>query len=183
MFLSLAELPILRNVRSHNASVSEVYWAGGHFLALALCAPTLPARGQVVLTLANPVTDSFPLVDIDVNVTQNGGPAALISGTNFTVREDGIPGNVIGLTGCGGTSSAAIALVVDTSTSMNVSLGSGPAKNRSYAKFNDAISKFIASMPGPSLVALVPFADTSTLWYPDSINSFIHPTTLRILLR
>src|SRR5487761_1772185 len=126
------------------------------WLTTILLAFAMPARGQVVLTLANPVTDSFPLVTIDVNVTQNGAPAQLISGTNFTVREDGIPGNVIGLAGCGGTSSAAIALVIDTSASMNASLGSGPIKNRSYVAFNDAVSKFIASIPGPSLLALIP---------------------------
>ncbi|MFI5200854.1 MAG: VWA domain-containing protein, partial [Candidatus Kapaibacterium sp.] len=142
------------------------------WLLVLLLAFAFPARGQVVLTLANPVTDSFPLVDLDVNVTQNNAPAQLISGTNFSVREDGIPGNVIRLTGCGGTSSAAIALVVDTSASMQASLGSGSVKNRSYAAFNDAVSKFIASIPGPSQVALVPFADTSSLWYPDNVNSF-----------
>ena len=149
----------------------KILWLGGVLLALSISA-WIPARGQVVLTLANPVTDSFPIVDLDVNVTQNNAPAQLISGTNFTVREDGIPGNVIRLTGCGGTSSAAVALVVDTSASMQPSLGSGPVKNRSYAMFQDAVSKFIASIPGPSQVALVPFADSSTLWYPDSINSF-----------
>jgi|GEM_PF-3529337 len=142
------------------------------WLAVILLVFAQPAQGQVVLTLENPVADSFPIVHIDVNVTQNGGPASLITGTNFSVREDGTPGNVIGLTGCGGTSSAAIALVVDTSSSMNASLGSGPTLNRSYSTFNNAISKFLASIPGPSLVALVPFADTSTLWYPDSVNSF-----------
>ncbi|HEX5315534.1 MAG TPA: vWA domain-containing protein, partial [Candidatus Kapabacteria bacterium] len=135
-----------------------------------LLAVAVPVRGQVVLTLANPVIDSFPLIDLDVNVTQNGAPATLLSGANFSVREDGIPATVIGLTGCGGTSSAAIALVVDTSASMQFSLSSGPVKNRSYAAFDDAISKFIASIPGPSLLSLVPFADSSTYSYP--INSF-----------
>ncbi|HZK75282.1 MAG TPA: VWA domain-containing protein [Candidatus Kapabacteria bacterium] len=145
----------------------KILWLAILFLPFAL-----PARGQVVLTLANPVTDSFPLVKIDVNVTQNGAPAALISGTNFSVSEDGSPANVVGLTGCGGTSSAAIALILDTSASMQASLGSGSIKNRSYAAFDDAVSKFIASIPGPSLLALVPFADSSTYWYPERINSF-----------
>src|SRR5665213_3669298 len=98
----------------------KIFWRTAILLATAF-----PARGQVVLTLTNPVIDSFPLVDIDVNVTQNGSPAALLSGSNFSVREDGIPGNVIGLTGCGGTSSAAIALVFDTSASMQQSLTPG----------------------------------------------------------
>ncbi len=144
------------------------------WLAVTLLALAIPLRAQVVFTLGKPVTDSFPLIRVDVNVTQNNGPAALITGTNFTVREDGFPGSVIGLSGCGGTLSAAIALVVDTSSSMQLSLGSGPATNRSYAMFDNAVSEFVAHSPGPSLIALVPFANTSNYFYrgADSSNAF-----------
>ncbi len=140
--------------------------------AVMLLALALPARGQVVLTLSNPATGGFPIVDVDVHVTQNGAPATSLGASNFSVREDGVPASVIALTGCGGTSSAAIALVVDTSASMQASLGSGPTKNRSYGMFDEAISQFIANIPGPSLLALVPFADTSSYWYPERANSF-----------
>ena len=148
-------------------SLPRSIWLIASLLILAV-----PLRAQVVFTLGTPVTDNFPIIDVPVNVTENGAPAALISGTDFTVREDGVPGNVISLTGCGGTSSVAIALVVDTSQSMQQSLGSGPSTNKSYAMFDNAVSKFVASIPGPSLIALVPFADTSKYFYPDSTNTF-----------
>ena len=141
-------------------------------LIASLLVLAIPLRAQVVFTLGTPVTDNFPIVDVPVYVTENGAPAPLISGTDFTVREDGIPGNVISLTGCGGTSSVAIALVVDTSQSMQQSLGSGPSTNKSYGMFDNAVSKFVASIPGPSLIALVPFADSSKYFYPDSTNTF-----------
>ncbi len=130
----------------------------------------LPVRGQIVLTISAPDIDSFPIVKVGVNVTQNGGPATQIGGSTFTVHEDGTPGNVLGLAGCGGNSSAGIAIVLDTSQSMDASLGSGPPGNRTYAMFDTAIEQFIASFPGPSQLVLVPFADNSTYWYPDTIT-------------
>ncbi len=130
------------------------------------------AEAQVVLTAGNVVTDSFPIIDVDVSVTQSGAPAPLVTTANFTVRENGVPASVLTLKGCGGTSSAAIALVMDTSASMNESIGSGPITNREYDKFNAGIAAFVASLPGPSLLALVPFADSSKYWYPGSPTNF-----------
>ncbi len=136
------------------------------FLAFIFCLGTLQSQAQVALTLSNPDASRFPIVDIGVSTTFNGKPASLINATDFQIRENGIPVNVISLSGCGGSSSAAIALVIDTSESMRVSVGSGPMTNLNYQKFLGGFPTFVSSMPGPSLVTLVPFADSATYSYP-----------------
>ncbi len=141
------------------------------FIGLILLS-ALPVHGQVVLSVAQPVIDSFPIVDIAVNITDSGGPATLVNSSNFSVREDGIPATVLGLHDCDGASNAAIVFIIDTSESMNGSLGSGPFASRSYGMFDHALSQFLSSIPGASSLALVPFADTASYSYPGSPSNF-----------
>jgi len=127
---------------------------------------------QLSLSLGNPDVSQFPIVQIGVWVTENGKPATLISSGNFNVKEDGIPGNVLGLTDCGGTSSAAIAFVVDTSQSMEPIVGSDTGTKRNYRRFFTSFSQFLNSLPGPSLLALIPFGDGVGRWYPGTPANF-----------
>jgi hypothetical protein len=130
------------------------------------------SSAQLVLNIDAPNIDSFPVVRIGISVTDSGKPASLISPSDFAIKEDGLQVNVFDLFGCGGSSSAAIAFVIDTSISMDASVGTGSGSNRSYAQFFDSYSKFIANVPAPSDIALVPFADSSTYSYPSQPKSF-----------
>ncbi|HWF44005.1 MAG TPA: VWA domain-containing protein [Candidatus Kapabacteria bacterium] len=130
------------------------------------------SNAQLVFNIDTPNIDSFPVVRIGISVTDSGKPASLISPSDFAIKEDGLQVNVFDLFGCGGSSSAAIAFVIDTSNSMDASVSTGPISNRSYAQFFDSYSKFIANVPAPSDIALVPFADSSTYSYPGPPKNF-----------
>ncbi len=141
--------------------------------ATLLCAAGA-AEAQVVFTIGQPNVDSFPIVRTGVYVTNNGGPASLVIAQNFGVVEDGLPVGAFSLTGCGGTSSVAMAIVMDTSESMDASIGTGGLSNRSFAAFYEGISRFLASIPGPSQLALVPFANMSLYSYPGNAKNYFY---------
>ncbi|MDP4233492.1 MAG: vWA domain-containing protein [Bacteroidota bacterium] len=134
------------------------------WLLLLLSLPASPVVGQISFTASKPIVDSFPIVRIPVSVTENNQPAQSITSANFTVKEDGVLQSPLDLSGCSGSTSAAICFVVDTSRSMEQSVGSGPQTNRNYQKFFDAFSGFIASIPAPSQLALVEFAVAASPW-------------------
>ena len=137
---------------------------------------SIPAQllAQVVFSIGQPNIDSFPVVRTGVYVTNNGAPAQLVIAQKFYVAEDGIQVGAFGLTGCGGTSDVAMAIVLDTSASMDASISTGGLSNRSYAAFYESFSRFLASIPGPSEIALVPFADSSLYSYPGPTKNYFY---------
>lgn len=146
-------------------------------LTLFLVTSMLSARAQVVMTTGQPNVDSFPVVRIPVSVAENNKPATGVTVSNFTVKQDGIAIPNVQLVSCQGSPSAAIVFVVDTSQSMEQSVGSGPSAKRNYQKFFDGFSAFIASIPAPSQIALVEFAQYSSAW-PGAPRWFFASSTI-----
>jgi hypothetical protein len=128
---------------------------------LGLAAMQNVASAQVDFLTTRPIIDSFPIVRIGVSITDGGLPPNTLTSSDFTVTEDGNNVSPLELINCHGQPSAAIALLVDASSSMFSSAGNG-----NYNAYYNSFSKFLALVSPPSELALIPFTDTAFYYFP-----------------